>query len=398
MSLLLGNRIRASLRWLVLGGVLLASAEAATRIEDAVRWGAPLVGPYSHDRLMTRDTLGLRGRPNFRFEQWRMNNAGFRGPDISLLPAPGVTRIAVLGASETFGLYESEGSEYPARLQGVLDSVAPGRFEVINAGLAGLSLTAMASYYDRAVARTQPTFVLIYPSPTFYLEVVPLLEMQPTSKEPLPQGGTYPDNGVISPVSFQSRLLRKGRDVLKEIIPVSLVSAYRDWQLGRVRAVQEPGWVWETVPQDRMALMEKHLEHVVATIQSSGSQVVLLTHTNRYLDSPAGSNKIDRRHLINLMSVYYPRASTQVMIGVDSIANRIIRDVAQRRGARVIEVEGRIPGTDEFFADYAHFTDVGADAMAHILSARVLSLADLRLSAPATTYPNPIRLLRRGFE
>src|SRR6266850_4723322 len=125
-------RLGAALRWGSLAGVFLATAELAIRIDDGLTWGAPLLSPYSNDWLLTRDSVGTRGRPSYRYQKWRMNNLGFRGADITPTPTSGRTRVAILGASETFGLFESEDREYPVRMQAVLDSAAPHRFEVVN--------------------------------------------------------------------------------------------------------------------------------------------------------------------------------------------------------------------------------------------------------------------------
>ena len=367
----LAGRLVTGLRWLAVLAVLVASAEISARADDWVTWRASLLGEYSNEGLLTLDSLGYRGRPGYRFEKWGMNNAGFRGPDIAPLARPGTTRVAVLGASETFGLYEAEGFEYPARMQAVLDSLTPGRFEVVNVSLPGLSLSTMVPYYERVVSLYHPDVVMIYPSPSFYLEVTPLPLAQPVHT-PTPASATQREEREDRLV-FEARLGRKTRDVIKGLVPGEVVTAYREWRLGRVRAGHEPDWVWTSVPMDRMAVLEQHLKRLVTTIQAGGAQPILLTHTNRFVGA-ASIRRDERRHLINLMSVYYPRATPHIMVAVDSVANDIIRSVARKLGAGVVEVEGRIPPTGEHFADYAHFTDVGADAMARILTASLLDL------------------------
>jgi hypothetical protein len=162
------------LRWLAVALLFLFAAEVFARLDDNLTWGAPFLTPYSNERLLRQDSLGFRGRPNFQYQKWRMNNLGFRGPDIAPSPAPGVTRIAVIGASETFGLYESEGGEYPARMQRMLDSIAPGRYEVVNVALPGLSLASMVPYIRRSVVPIGASILVVYPTPMFYLEVRPL--------------------------------------------------------------------------------------------------------------------------------------------------------------------------------------------------------------------------------
>ena len=359
---------KAGARWLAIWTTLLVSAEAATRVDDAVVWKAPLLSLYSEDRLMIRDSLGTRGRPNYRFEKWRMNNAGFRGSDIQASPASGISRVVVLGASETFGLQESEGAEYPARMQVTLGSLAPGRFEVINAALPGMGLPAMTSYYQQFVARFRPKFVVVYPTPTFYLLVDPLSSVPEAPR----QGWNKTKSRAFSEV-FQSRLVTKARDALKQLVPTTLLTWGREWQLRRIRAKHEPRWVWDSVPAERMALFQQHLERMVRTVQASGAMVILATHTNRYLGLPPSTVHRDRLHLVNLMAKDYPRATTKVMVGVDTAANSIIRRIARDRNVLVVEVEGRIPPRSRYFFDYSHFTDEGADIMARLLAAALVA-------------------------
>lgn len=359
------GRLGAGVRWLAIVLTMIASAELFTRIEDSLTWGAPLWGPYSESLLIMRDSFGIRGRPGYRFEKWGMNRHGFRGADITTTPAPGKIRVAVLGASESFGLFEAEGQEYPSRLRTILDSLAPDRFEVVNVSLAGLSPLSMASYFASVVAPIQPKVVVVYPSPSFYLEVEPLPQDAPRT------GGT----GAVPPAPiFRSRLSIRAQEVIKGLIPSALLRTLRERQLSRRRSAHPAEWVWDSVPADRMETFRHHLRRLVADIATSGATVVLVTHTNRYLGAPEAVSGKERRHLVDLMSRYYPRATAPVLAGVDLPANQVMRDVARSTGAAVVDAEGRIPPSPEFFGDYAHFTDAGADRMARLLAAAILSL------------------------
>ncbi len=75
---------------------------------------------------------------------FRTNAAGFRGPDLTPRPAPGVFRILVAGDSVTMGTGVLEEETYAARLEQALNaaSAAP-RYEVLNAGLSGLNTRAV---------------------------------------------------------------------------------------------------------------------------------------------------------------------------------------------------------------------------------------------------------------
>ena len=355
-----------SLRWLAVVLVFLIAAEVCARVDDELTWGAPLLSPYSNERLLRQESIGFSGRPNFRYQKWRMNNLGFRGPDIAPLPAPGITRIAVIGASETFGLYESEGSEYPARMQTLLDSIAPGRYEVINVGLPGLSLASMIPYIRRAVVPTGARILVIYPTPTFYLDVRPLpLDYVPPRYTP-PAVLTF-GKWTIERAALTPRIAEKAREVLKGLIPNIVVMEARELRLATRRSKHDDGWVWRTVPADRIQILRTHLDRLLASVNAEGLQPLLVTHANRFAGAMPDTAGPARRHLVNLMSLYYPQATPQVLIGMDSIANTLMRERGQARGAVVVEAERHITASPSTFADFLHFTDAGADQMARLI-------------------------------
>jgi hypothetical protein len=153
---------------LTLAAIAGASAELAARIQDWLTDGIAIGASQDWDRdLFVQTADGRRGRPNGRYKKWVLNEYGFRSAMMTLDPRPGSTRVVVLGASESFGLHESPNHEFPAQLGDLLKT--RGRFEVVNAGLTGLTLKSTSQYWDRWVSRFRPAVVLIYPSPFFYL-------------------------------------------------------------------------------------------------------------------------------------------------------------------------------------------------------------------------------------
>jgi hypothetical protein len=211
-----------------------------------------------------------------------------------------------------------------------------------------------------------PSVILIYPSPSFYLEVrPPPLTYVPAPVHPEPAGG-------FDREALRSRILGRSRDVLKELVPPRLVGAYRERKLKALRNSRPADWIWNSVPEDRMAILDQHLKALLPVVQATGARIFLVTHTTRFAGASPELIARDHRHLVNLQAVYYPQASDHVMIAVDSAANTLVRRNAAAFNTGVLEVEGRIPPGGEYFADYAHFTDAGADRMAHLLAADLL--------------------------
>jgi len=109
---------------------------------------------------------GVRGRhavPGKFDVRVTINGQRFRaGRDYGPSPAPGVTRLAVLGDSMTFGWGAEDDETYPARLQSILSGV-PGKraVEVINAGYPGTCLGEKAAWYVQGVRPFHPALVVL---------------------------------------------------------------------------------------------------------------------------------------------------------------------------------------------------------------------------------------------
>ena len=123
-------------------------------------------------------TGGVQGRPNARYQKWGLNELGLRGPSTSREPRRGVIRIVTVGASETFGMAEAEGREYPRQLEDSLNGAATRgnsthRFEVLNASLPGMSIPSILLGLRGHIRSLSPDIVVVYPSPSFYVDREP---------------------------------------------------------------------------------------------------------------------------------------------------------------------------------------------------------------------------------
>lgn len=155
------------------------SFEAACRVEDWVQFRTPIFAlERSQLDLLVRDTLGMHGRPGGRFQKWSLNAFGMRGSEVSLVKPPQVLRVVTAGASETFGLYESPGNEYPRQLEDTLNArladprAACGEWhaQVLNAAMPGMSLPTIDQDIRLRVRPLNPDFVVLYATPAGYLD------------------------------------------------------------------------------------------------------------------------------------------------------------------------------------------------------------------------------------
>jgi len=345
--------------WVLSAVVFVLTLEASLRVEDWLRWDAPLVGVYSHDALFIADSIGWHPRPGAKFEKWSINSSGFRGPEISRDRTPGVIRVAVLGSSETFGQAESSGSEFPRALERELNRRGSTRFEVINAGIPGMSVARMADYWGGWVKGFDPDVVLVYPSPSFYLGI----EAPSDSLE------------VVSSANVEARdalrLIPDGRAVVTGFLPPSVQGMLKQYLIERVVAGEPDGWLWTEPPQDRLRLYARHNAELVSVLQADGVAVVLATHADA-IDLPLDDTE---RVLLTGWRKFHPRALPEVILDFEVAGNQVLAELGQREGVAVVRLDHLIPADKALFSDNEHFTDAGAQAVAAALVDAVYTAA-----------------------
>jgi len=335
----------------------LIAAELTARIDDYLRYGIPFTNAPSeaHD-LTIEDSLGFHGRPNGRYRWWHLNGFGFRAPEMTRAPRPDCTRIMVLGASETFGLYESPGMDYPTQLQRRLS--APGCFEVINAAIAGASVHSMLGLWRQWIAPFKPRLVVIYPNPSFYLNTD-----APGADAPPPA-----DHGRAGPWWTPRLLDRMHRTFhYPDFLQRRRVAKMLTHELGG----HDASWIFARIPADRMNEYDADLDSLVAAIQSDGASPVLVTHAMPFTMSPTPADA----DLLQAWRRYYPRATQETLLAFDSAAAVATRRIGQERGVPVVDLAAQLNGHSSYFADFTHYTDTGAGAAADILARELRTLA-----------------------
>jgi lysophospholipase L1-like esterase len=87
--------------------------------------------------------------PGFEWAGIRqINSLGYRGPEMTLRPAPGTTRILAIGGSTTFGhLVRDPLMTWPKQLEQRLNAAPGTRVEVVNGGLNDATSAELLSHY-----------------------------------------------------------------------------------------------------------------------------------------------------------------------------------------------------------------------------------------------------------
>ena len=359
-------------RWIAIGVCFLFVLELTCRVEDWVMYRTPILSRYtSLEDLAVRDADGMHGRPDARYQKWVMNELGLRGPTASVASAPNTIRIITVGASETFGLMESPGREYPRQLEDSLARRAPlvcpvaagGRFEVLNAGFAGMGLPTIDQDVESRLRRLKPDIIVVYPSAAAYLE-----ENAPTAARPDSSGLRIRRSWTKT---LQPRVLVRLREQIKQVIPSPIKTRLRKIQTASEVRGQPAGWQFTSIPRDRILSFDSDLRHLVATIRGIGAAPILVTHANAFLGRP----EIDADAL-QAWEKFYPRATGSTIIAFDSAARASTLAVAADLQVPVVDAAVRLAlGSPEAFGDMVHFTDLGSAEMADVLAPRILSVA-----------------------
>lgn len=336
---------RPLIKYIGLGLLFFAVLEICARMDDFFTWQAPLWQNYSQAQLTISDEKGIRGRPHGQYEKWQLNSFGFRSAPITLnKEKAGITRIVTSGASETFGLYESAGNEFPAVIQTQLNQVQPHQFEVINAAWTGMTLPHIVQTFRNFVKQFNPDILIYYPSPQFYLnETPPTLNWSNHQNRPKP----------TPPPEF--RILQKVKIVVKKLLPQTWQSWLRKKLIARVVSKHPPDWVWQQVPPERITLFRRQLLDLIKEMKASNIKLILTTHSTRF----SGDFDQDREQVVALRR-FFPRASELVTHQISQVLNQEIVKIANAHQIPLVDINQLVPKTPQYLADFSHFTDAGA--------------------------------------
>jgi hypothetical protein len=347
------------------------SLEAACRIEDWVEFRTPLFArERSQTDLLVRDADGMHGRAGGRFEKWSLNSFGMRGPNIARAKSAHTIRVVTVGASETFGLYESPGREYPRQLEDSLNArlrdntrgCPQWHAQVLNAAMPGMSLPTIDQDIRLRVRRLNPDLVVLYATPPSYLEnAVPVAARPDSVNRDPPRLPKY--------YAFFPRVAARIRTQLKTFLPTALQDRIRRHEISVMVSRHPQNWRFDSVPPERVRVFEADLRHVVGTIRSVGAVPVLMTHANRFVGSV-----VREPAMLRAWEKFYPRATGQTIVSFDSVARLTTIRVARDSQAVLVDVQPALArsGRRSPFADFSHFTDVGAAIVADRVSGSIL--------------------------
>lgn len=347
--------LTGGLRGLWLVGIVLATLECASRVDDLLHYDAPLLGRYEFDQLFHNTDRGPRGVPFGRYMHWRLSSAGLRSPEIDTLSA-GRVRIVAYGASETFGIYEDDGKEFPRVLEADLNKRGAGPLDVINAGLPGMRVGSGISLLRELKATAGPILVVIYPTPTHYIGVTrPYCERKPLLTSA--NESAWP----------QLRIIEKSKDQFKRAAPPAGMTWLRKFSISVQMRNKK---LLDRVEPTSLSAFAADLNCAVNAARELGMTPILVTHANRF----DGGTRADDPDGLTKWRLQYPELREEGFIDLERRANDVVRQLAQQERVPLVDAATQMGGQPKWFADHAHFNNEGAAQMAAILAPAIASV------------------------
>jgi len=365
-------------RW-CLGLVIFAIVlEVCARVDDVVTYGAPFWGPYNDEILLQRDSIGKWGKPGARYAKWQLNSLGYRGPELRV----GSVRILTMGASETFGLYEAPGEEYPRQLERDLNLWAgKDLFQVVNVAFAGETLPTTIVRVPQIVRQIHPSYALIYPDLSSYIW---MSLRSPANNLPA-------QDASRSGLKFESRLSGRVENLLKQALPISIQNELRKISMRR-EITSRHYVILDRLPEDRFEHFRQDLQALIAALRDYEVEPVLVTHATIFSRPLSESDRISLTHWRKI----YPMLKEEGFLDMEKRMNDVIRQTAVEEHLPLIDAEKEMPHGPKYFADFVHFTTYGAGVMASILANGMEPLLHSQLQAAnvmtqdgSAVQPNP---------
>jgi hypothetical protein len=277
-----------------------------------------------------------------------------------------------MGASETFGLYEAPGEEYPRQLERNLNAWAgKDLFQVVNVAFAGETLPTTILRVPQIVGEIHPSYALIYPDLSSYI----WMSLRSASNSPAPDAAEHGKR-------FESRLSGRVENLLKQTLPVTIQDQL--WKVSMRREIASRHYViLDRLPDERFERFRRDLQALITALRDHEAEPVLVTHATIFSKPLSESDRISLTHWRKI----YPMLKEEGFLDMENRMNDVIRQTAAEEHLPLIDADKEMPHGPKYFADFVHFTTYGAGVMASILANGMEPLLNSQLQAAKALTP-----------
>jgi len=317
--------------------------------------GVPAAGKdeTSEPRLPTPGTM--RGLA-------RINNLGYRGPDILAHKPKGVFRLLFMGSSTTYSAAVAEGKNWPHLTTSLLSRALPDcRIDFINAGRVGFSLREVSRLYETHLRVLDPDVAILLP-------------------------GDLNNNldWLAGKQGFDTTHYHPSMAAQNSVLWAKLEKNFRMVELQRT-ALSHAG----KARLDQQALSKRfgeRLSNLTNALRRDGVTLVVAKNGSQLQPGQASQQQI--RAAVTAL-FYMPQYALPDILAARLRLNAVIDELAPTRGFASIDSALRVPGDIDHYIDTTHFTALGSEVMARGTVAALLAapLVRARLQESGCTPP-----------
>lgn len=331
------------LKQLINSILFFAILELSARCDDMVTFGADFFKPYTRNTTIEQyDSFGLTGKPGGAYQKWKLNNLGFRGNNVNRGKNTGVLRILCAGASETFGLYEDEGKEWPAQLSRLLKQNFSNT-ELINTSFYGTGYfySTIIHRFEQDWIKLNPDILILYAS--FYSYLYRYDKKQ--------QHGRH-DNTL--PLIGHVRILGKIQNRFAQVAPKQLMDIFDKQKLKQEIKGNRKADPRTLLPiEEAKQNLENDIKELNAFCKKNGIILILSSYVQRLDETgllyiQAGHPQLDQNHIIAYHHAF----------------NEHIKMLAQKEQILFANIADEVNSSPRYLADGVHFTNEGALSLA----------------------------------
>jgi lysophospholipase L1-like esterase len=320
---------------------MLVVLESVVRVRALMRYGSTAAGIDS--MLVADAATGLRTPKAGWVQQGSkisvsINSLGFRGGELTRQKPPRTIRIATVGASTTFCGEVANEETWPARLQELLQRAHPDvTIEVINAGVPGFVAAESLKNLQARVLPLEPDLVVYYEANN---------DMANDTRDLARSQGLLPATPSLLAKALSNHSLLF--DLAQKNIRILTARSGSDAKLGNLPADLPTRYIG-TLDEMRRLTADRDIDFVLSTF------IV------KYRRDQPRATQVQNA---SIAFFYMPWMTIEGLLDGTDLYNRALIQYAGLRGVPIVDDSDSVPGDDQHFVDWAHFSSDGTTKMA----------------------------------
>jgi hypothetical protein len=287
-----------------------------------------------------------------------VNEKGYRGPDFNVNKDDETIRIMIFGGSQVFSVFDSEGKDWPHRVENILKSSGFPHVEVINAGTPGYaSFDSLGKLFAEGHV-FMPDYVIIdnaWNDIKLFRFKEPLLRSRP------PSG--IPDDPRVNYQGFIDYILSENSQLY-----IRLRSRYYKWKYNiDVEGAIPEGDLEDEIYEIGLRQYRLNMEMFVDLARNIGAVPILMIQPRLVALSNSEEDK-------SVIAYDHFKLDHQTLCDAFEKTDEIVRSVARSKNALLIDASEGITGKSEYFIDGIHTSDKGSYHFALVTANRLMDI------------------------